>query len=899
MNAGAIRAGKAFVELNADNSKFSKALKIAENRLKHFGSNVQQIGMSVMRAGLIGAAPLAASTKVFATFDDQMRLVKAVTQSTGKDFEMLTEEAKRLGRTTSYTASEVAEAMGELGRLGFNPAEIKQSMQAILDLARGTQTPLFDSAQIAASAMRAYNLEASRMTDVADILLATANASAANVIDIGEAFKYAAPIAYEFGMSLRDTSKAIATMSQFAIRGSLAGTTLRNIMLRMSNKSVLKKLKFELGVDVGDAAGNLRPIGDILTDIGKGLSKVTEVKKISLMQEIFGIRAVAGGAKLLSANFDSINNAIDNYQGIARKTAQEMDSGIGGAFRRLRNSVEGIGIAIGDAMAKPILLVATRIKEVNGEIIEWVKNNNEIIRVVGGGVAGLLATASGLMAIGVTFKLIGMGLAAIAMPMKAVIGTVKLLSAAALLLANPFILAGAAIAVTGAVILTATGKAKNAIDYLGETVSGLKDRFVGTFDYIAEYLKSGGSIETAVQMLALRIRIAFTKSLNSIADKITDFVGSAKIAWQMLQGQLVQVMLRLDQFFFNAWEDIKVGFYKMVLGIREVWAKMTDFLAEKMGWALEKIIKSAKSFGIIWEKIQEHKFNPARAFFEAKAEIEKTMKDDTFMEEFKKQLEIDRNDRIKELENKIMAAEEAKAAKQSEYVSKASYDEDEKVFHEIARKMQADKDARDAYLKDLRDQLSSLKAGMDAVVEKAEAEKKKKPDARRDANERVQKAQENLQWKRLDLQMRKALSDEELEEIKRMKESGASREEIQEKVDERRKKDLEAQQAYKAAQQELQKAMGERAGLRRGSKRNADGERKHLSFQDFLMNRLGIEPAAMNLGKATAAGSFSGYGRFGAQGDTTGERTMKAVEEIAKNTRDLLNETVEANEGTV
>ena len=101
----AIRAGRAFVELFADDTKLVRGLRRAEARIRAFGDKLKNIGRRMLTLGITAGAPLALSTKVFAGFDDQMRAVQAVIGATGKEFDMLTEKAKYLGRTTSFSAA--------------------------------------------------------------------------------------------------------------------------------------------------------------------------------------------------------------------------------------------------------------------------------------------------------------------------------------------------------------------------------------------------------------------------------------------------------------------------------------------------------------------------------------------------------------------------------------------------------------------------------------------------------------------------------------------------------------------------------------------------------------------------------------------------------------------------
>ncbi|MBI1375801.1 MAG: phage tail tape measure protein, partial [Phycisphaera sp.] len=109
-----IRAGRAFVELFADDSRLVRGLRRAERRLKVFGSNVGAVGRRVTAIGAAAAVPFVGATRVFTAFSDQMLTVKAVTGATEDEFARLTDQAKLLGRTTSFTAAQVAGAMTEL-----------------------------------------------------------------------------------------------------------------------------------------------------------------------------------------------------------------------------------------------------------------------------------------------------------------------------------------------------------------------------------------------------------------------------------------------------------------------------------------------------------------------------------------------------------------------------------------------------------------------------------------------------------------------------------------------------------------------------------------------------------------------------------------------------------------
>lgn len=266
--SGNVRAGRAFVEIMLDQTRLEKGLKAAQAKLKSFGTSLVSAGKGMTTAAIIAATPLAFATRTFANFDDQMRMVKGVTGATEKEFQSMTLEAEKLGRETSFTAQQVAGGMAEMGRMGFNPREIEVTIPAVLNLSRATGTELSEAAEIAASNMRIFGLDASKMTEVTDILAMTANASAVSVTDLGESLKMAGPQAAAAKDNLVNVSAALGVLGNMGIKGSLAGTALRKAYSQFAKADVQKSLE-GFGVATEDANGNLRAMPEIMADIAR------------------------------------------------------------------------------------------------------------------------------------------------------------------------------------------------------------------------------------------------------------------------------------------------------------------------------------------------------------------------------------------------------------------------------------------------------------------------------------------------------------------------------------------------------------------------------------------------------------------------------------------------------
>ena len=409
-----IRAGRAYVEVTAETGKLQRNLTSAQAQLQNFGRTCTNVGKDLLMLSGAMAAPLVMAARSFAGFDDSMRLVQAVTQATDADFKALTRTAQRLGRDTSYTAQQAADAMVSLGRMGFSPTEIQASIDAVLNLARSTGTELAEAGDIAANSMRIFGIEASQMSDVADVLTVTANSSAQTLIDLFEALKMGGPQAAAAGESIRETSAAIAVLANMGIKGSLAGTALRKSFSQFAKVKVQDQLR-SVGVETVDANGNLRKMAEIMRDIAKAMSTMPTAEKLAFAEDIFDIRGSLAGLTL-TANTDELDAMLAKLQdveGVAADTAKKMDAGLGGAFRLLLSAAEGAMNAIADAMNSTLQPLVVKVTAVINAFTQWIEANQGLVTAFAVTVAGAAGLAVVLIALGVAAKGAAAGIAVV------------------------------------------------------------------------------------------------------------------------------------------------------------------------------------------------------------------------------------------------------------------------------------------------------------------------------------------------------------------------------------------------------------------------------------------------------------------------------------------------------
>ncbi len=409
-----IKAGRAYVEVTADSSKLRRSLGEAQAELRSFSKSCTAMGREMLAIGGAISLPFALAEKSFAGFDDRMRLVQAVTNSTGEAFESLTKTAQRLGRETSFTAQQVADAMVALGRMGFDRGEIEASISSVLNLSRATGTELAESADIAANSMRIFGLEASKMSQVSDILTATANGSAQTLTDLFEGLKMAGPQAAAAGESLDELCAALGVMANMGVKGSLAGTALRKAYVQFADVKVQKTLR-EVGVEATDANGNLRKMAEVMRDIAVATKSLPTAERLAFMKDVFDVRGMMSGMSLTKdiGELDEFLAKLKDVSGQADATARAMDAGIGGSFRLFQSAVEGAMNATGEALNSTIKPMVERITAVINSFTKWIEANKGLVASIAVTAGSIAALGAALLTVGTVSRVLSGGIGAL------------------------------------------------------------------------------------------------------------------------------------------------------------------------------------------------------------------------------------------------------------------------------------------------------------------------------------------------------------------------------------------------------------------------------------------------------------------------------------------------------
>lgn len=342
---------KQSAELNRINTYMKRAQTLRHNYDKGMQRNAMlgAVGYGALSTGRATAGRIQKLLSVGYEFDATMSQTQAVTRISDKNnpqMQALRHQARTLPLSSKFTDSEVAQGQYFLARTGYNPDQILKAMPAMLSLAAAGNMDLGTTADIASNIQTAMQIPAEQMERVSDVLAAAFTRNNVDIPSLGESLKYTAGLSKQFGQSLETITTATSLLGNAGIKGSEAGTSLRQILIRIGSSKAVANL----GVKTTDKQGNLRDLGDIFKDIQNATSKMGNVKKGDIYNQISGQIGVTAFDQLMNSvgkgKFQTMRDNLTHSKGEAKKVADTMLDNLQGDMTMLHAAFENISVEL-------------------------------------------------------------------------------------------------------------------------------------------------------------------------------------------------------------------------------------------------------------------------------------------------------------------------------------------------------------------------------------------------------------------------------------------------------------------------------------------------------------------------------------------------------------------------
>lgn len=361
------RVSSAFRNMGRNAGRFGSSASSAFQRASRSGSRFGDIVKGILSAeaikrglGLLKRG-LSSVTSEFISFDD------AITSAVAKfsEIDLATKEgqasllrlkaaARETGAATEFTAAQSAQALDFFALAGFNAEQAMASLPGAVDLATAANADLARSTDIVSDSLGAFGLMTKdsdqlqkNLARTTDVMAKTMTSTNTNIEDLFEAIKKGAPVFVNAGQSMESFNALLGIMANSGIKGAEAGTSLKNMMLRLGNPvSEARKVLSKYNVEVADSQGNFRDVVDIMLDFEKSLKSVGSQQKTEALATVFGSRAVTGFSVLLKEGTTSLRNFREdliNSGGATKKMADIIRTSLGNRIKVLISSAIEMG----------------------------------------------------------------------------------------------------------------------------------------------------------------------------------------------------------------------------------------------------------------------------------------------------------------------------------------------------------------------------------------------------------------------------------------------------------------------------------------------------------------------------------------------------------------------------
>lgn len=636
-------------------------------RLQQQSQNMREMRGKATGLAVGGAAAVYGGSRLIQPgleFESEMSRVQAVTRldKNSAQYKALEAQARQLGATTQFTQANAAQGQKFLAMAGFTPEAIKSAMPGMLDLALAGDMDLASTADIASNILSGMNLESSKMTDVADVLTAAFTRANVDVGMLGETMKYAAPGAAGLNISLQTVAAMAGKLGDAGMQGSMGGTALRAIMLRMAAPPKAAAAALDrLGISTTDASGNLRDMPEILKDVYEQTKNLGNAEQLEIFKNISGVEA-SNAMKVLvdqagNGELQKMVTTLQAANGEAANVANTMSDNTMGDWKETTSAIDAFRTALFDTNGGALREFLQSMTKIIGRMTEFANANPALMSVLGklfatlaigavviGGIGVVMLSILGPMAL-LRASLVTLGLPSTLTPLrmlwsafgfvgkavvsavgligKSLLGVIKVLRVVgAVMMANPILIVIALIA--GAAYLIY----KN-WDTLGPMFAALWERvkviFNNALTAITTYFSTKWeAVKTYTSQLWESIKTRFNNGVTAVINFVMGFGTRLLLALQTAWTAITTAVSQLWTFISTAFTNgimVVVNFVmgfgtRLLVVMQAAWTALTNTVMQL--WAR---IKSLFSGGIASLVATLLSFSPVGLFIRAFAAV--------------------------------------------------------------------------------------------------------------------------------------------------------------------------------------------------------------------------------------------------------------------------------------
>lgn len=294
------------------------------------------------------------------------------------------DQVRSLGQTTSFTASEVAGGLSELGMAGLSASDAILALRPALNLAMLGNIDMARSSDIATNVMMTFGKTAMDLTDIVDVMATAVNSSNTNIEQLANALTYAGPAAQTAGISMRDTVAAVEALANSGIKASRAGTALRRFFVSILNPTSKGAAMLDkYSISVLDAEGNTRGLVDIVGQLSNKLGGLSGAERLGAIQNLVGVYATSPIAALVEQhkNLVLMRKGLDDVSGAAERMKAKIEDSLKYDWKNVLSAFEEVQLQAYDSQEMRLREASARITSMLMDLTKPISDGSTITQL--------------------------------------------------------------------------------------------------------------------------------------------------------------------------------------------------------------------------------------------------------------------------------------------------------------------------------------------------------------------------------------------------------------------------------------------------------------------------------------------------------------------------------------
>jgi TP901 family phage tail tape measure protein len=359
-------------------TEYEIAMLIGGKVSESFGNSVNSVNSGFERmAGMAKtAAKMAAAAfgavkigqfvgdaiETYQEFEQSMANTAAIANATQAQYEQLESAAREMGKETTKTASEAADALGYMMLAGWSVDKAISGLEPVLRLSEATQMDLARTSDLVTDSMSALGVEVDGLSNYLDVCVVANNRANTTAEALMEAYIGVGGMMKSLNVPIQESAAALGVMANRGIKGSEAGNALNAVMINLTTGAgAAGKVMKKIGVSAFDSRGSFIGLQETLLKVNAAMENMTEKERNTTMAAIGGKTHVADLGALMSGlttqvasgatEWNELQEALYDSDGALTKMADTITNTLSAAFLRLESAVDDAKISFADAFS--------------------------------------------------------------------------------------------------------------------------------------------------------------------------------------------------------------------------------------------------------------------------------------------------------------------------------------------------------------------------------------------------------------------------------------------------------------------------------------------------------------------------------------------------------------------